>query len=103
MQENNFNTTVQSLFKGMDSFITTKTVVGDAVHIGETIILPLVEVSFGVGAVRSARIKRTVRPEVLAARLRRAPCWLSRMAMQNWSMSRIRTALPKFWIWHRSW
>ena len=50
MQENNFNTTVQSLFKGMDSFITTKTVVGDAVHIGDTIILPLIEVSFGVGA-----------------------------------------------------
>ena len=39
MQENNFNTTVQSLFKGMDSFITTKTVVGEAVHIGDTIIL----------------------------------------------------------------
>jgi uncharacterized spore protein YtfJ len=50
MQENNFNNTVQSLFKGMDSFITTKTVVGDAVHIGDTIILPLVEVTFGVGA-----------------------------------------------------
>ena len=50
MQENNFNTTVQSLFKGMDSFITTKTVVGDAVHIGDTIILPLVDVSFGVAA-----------------------------------------------------
>lgn len=50
MQENNFNNTVQSLFKGMDSFLTTKTVVGDAVHIGDTIILPLVEVSFGVGA-----------------------------------------------------
>lgn len=50
MQENNFNTTVQSLFKGMDSFISTKTVVGDAVHIGDTIILPLIEVSFGVAA-----------------------------------------------------
>lgn len=50
MQENNFNTTVQSLFKGMDSFITTKTVVGEAVNIGDTIILPLIEVSFGVGA-----------------------------------------------------
>lgn len=50
MQENSFNNTVQSLFKGMDSFITTKTVVGDAVHIGDTIILPLVEVTFGVGA-----------------------------------------------------
>lgn len=34
----------------MDSFITTKTVVGDAVTIGDTIILPLVDVSFGVGA-----------------------------------------------------
>lgn len=50
MSENNFNTTVESLFKGMDSFITTKTVVGDAIHIGDTIILPLVDVSFGVGA-----------------------------------------------------
>ena len=34
----------------MDSFITTKTVVGDAVHIGDTIILPLIDVTFGVGA-----------------------------------------------------
>ena len=50
MAENNFNTKVESLFKGMDSFITTKTVVGDAIHIGETIILPLVDVSFGVAA-----------------------------------------------------
>ena len=45
-----FEKTVESLFKGMDSFITTKTVVGDAIHIGDTIILPLVDVSFGVGA-----------------------------------------------------
>lgn len=46
----NFQSTVESLFKGMENFITTKTVVGDAVHIGDTIILPLVDVSFGVGA-----------------------------------------------------
>ena len=51
MAENNsFNSTVASLFQGMDSFITTKTVVGDAIHIGDTIILPLVDVSFGVAA-----------------------------------------------------
>lgn len=50
MAENNFQSTVESLFKGMDSFITTKTVVGDAVTVGDTIILPLVDVSFGVGA-----------------------------------------------------
>ena len=47
---NTFDTTVESLFKDMDSFITTKTVVGDAVTVGDTIILPLVDVSFGVGA-----------------------------------------------------
>ena len=50
MADNSFHTTVESLFKGMDSFITTKTVVGDAIHIGDTIILPLVDGSFGMGA-----------------------------------------------------
>ena len=50
MADNSFNNTVESLFKGMDSFITTKTVVGDAIHIGDTIILPLVDLSFGVAA-----------------------------------------------------
>ena len=50
MAEDKLTTTVESLFKGMDNFITTKTVVGEAIHIGETIILPLVDVSFGVAA-----------------------------------------------------
>lgn len=51
MSENNFNATVGSLFKGMEGFLTTKTVVGDAVKFDDgTIILPLVDVSFGVGA-----------------------------------------------------
>lgn len=51
MADNSFSTTVESLFKGMDTFLTTKTVVGDAVQVEDgTIILPLVDVSFGVGA-----------------------------------------------------
>ena len=51
MSENNFNATVASLFKGMEGFLTTKTVVGDAVKFDDgTIMLPLVDVSFGVGA-----------------------------------------------------
>lgn len=50
MAENNFQETVTSLFKGMDSFLTAKTVIGDAVTVKDTIILPLVDVSFGVGA-----------------------------------------------------
>lgn len=52
MEKNNeiFHDTVGSLFQGMDSFLSTKTVVGEAIHIGDTIILPLVDVTFGVGA-----------------------------------------------------
>lgn len=51
MSDNNFNATVASLFQGMEGFLTTKTVVGDAVKFDDgTIILPLVDVSFGVGA-----------------------------------------------------
>ncbi len=51
MGDNKFNETVSSLFNGMEGFLTTKTVVGDAVKFDDgTIILPLVDVSFGVGA-----------------------------------------------------
>lgn len=51
MSNNNFDSTVESLFKGLDSFLTTKTVVGDAVKFDDgTIVLPLVEVTFGMGA-----------------------------------------------------
>ena len=47
---NKFNSTVESLFSGMDSFVSAKTVVGDAVTVNDTIIVPLVDVAFGVGA-----------------------------------------------------
>ncbi|WP_167954721.1 GerW family sporulation protein [Anaerosporobacter faecicola] len=51
MADNSFGSTVEALFKGMDSFLTTKTVVGEAVKVEDgTIILPLVDVSFGVAA-----------------------------------------------------
>lgn len=59
MAENNgFTTTVESLFKGMDNFITAKTVVGDAIHVDDTIILPLVDVTFGMGAGAFAQDKK---------------------------------------------
>lgn len=50
MSENNFVSSVESLFHGMDDFLSANTVVGEAVHIGDTIILPLVDVSFGCAA-----------------------------------------------------
>lgn len=50
MAENYFAATVEALFKGMDHFVTTKTVVGDAVKIDGAIILPLVDVTCGMAA-----------------------------------------------------
>ncbi len=50
MADNNFENTVGSLFKGMENYITTKTIVGEAIHVGDTIIVPLADVSFGVAA-----------------------------------------------------
>lgn len=50
MAENTFESTVSSLFKGMENYITTKTIVGEAITVGDTIILPLADVSFGVAA-----------------------------------------------------
>lgn len=45
-----FQNTVQELFKGMNEFISSKTVVGEEIRVGDTILLPLVDVSFGIGA-----------------------------------------------------
>ena len=47
---NTFNANVDSLFKGMDNFVTTKTVVGQAQVLGDVTIVPLADVSFGMGA-----------------------------------------------------
>jgi uncharacterized spore protein YtfJ len=38
------------LFGKMENFISTKTVVGEPIHIGDVIIVPLVDVTFAVGA-----------------------------------------------------
>lgn len=50
MADNQITGVVEALLKGMEQVVTTKTVVGEATQIGDTIILPLVDVSFGVGA-----------------------------------------------------
>ena len=49
MGNENFKATVSALFQGMDSVVSSKTVVGEAIHVGDTIILPLIDVSFGLG------------------------------------------------------
>ena len=47
--ENNFTSNLETLFGNLDSFISSKTVVGEPIHVGDVIMLPLVDVLFGVG------------------------------------------------------
>ena len=47
---NHFTSAIEAMFQGVDQLVTTKTVVGDAVRVDDAIILPLMDVSFGVGA-----------------------------------------------------
>lgn len=48
--KNQFASTIEALFQGLDQFVTTKTVVGDAVRVEDAIILPLIDVSCGMAA-----------------------------------------------------
>jgi len=48
MMTNNEN--LNTLFSKMEEFISTKTVVGEPVHIGNVILVPLVDVTFGMAA-----------------------------------------------------
>jgi len=48
--DSNFKRHVDSLMSGMEGFVNSKTVVGEPIHVDNTIILPLVDVSFGLGA-----------------------------------------------------
>lgn len=56
--KNEFGSVMESLLKGVDSILSTKTVVGEAKEFGDTIILPLVDVTFGIGAGGSAGEKK---------------------------------------------
>ena len=46
---NALNSNIESLFGKMEDFISTKTVVGDPIHVGDVLVIPLIEVTFGVG------------------------------------------------------
>ncbi len=50
-----FSNTIETLLKNVDSVLSTKTVVGDAKQIGDTVIVPLVDVSFGIAAGGSSK------------------------------------------------
>ena len=43
------NSSIEALCSKLDDFISTKTVVGEAITIGDVVLLPLIEVAFGLG------------------------------------------------------
>ena len=49
MADVNIDNMIDSLMKGMGGFFSTKTVVGEPRKIDDTIIIPLVDVTFGMG------------------------------------------------------
>lgn len=54
-----FQETVDSLLERLNAYLTTKTVVGEAIYINDTVILPLADVQFGVGAGAFVKSDRT--------------------------------------------
>ena len=59
MADNSFNEVVNSMMQGMESFLSSKTVVGEPTQAGDTTIIPLVDVTFGVGAGASSPEKKS--------------------------------------------
>ena len=49
-EKNNFDESVKALLNGLDGFVSTKTVVGNAATVNDCTIIPFMDVSLGVGA-----------------------------------------------------
>ena len=49
MAGNNFKDNIDALVGGMSGYLNTKTVVGEAITVGDNILLPLADISYGMG------------------------------------------------------
>ena len=49
-KQNSFNQVLESVMQGAQGVLTSRTVVGEPITVGDTIIIPLSDVSIGVGA-----------------------------------------------------
>ncbi len=47
---NNVKEIIDTVFQGLDGFVSTKTVVGEPMQLGNATLIPLIEVSCGMGA-----------------------------------------------------
>lgn len=60
MKETKFSEVIESLFKGMETVLSTDTVIGEPKQIGDTIIVPIIDVAFGVGANSGSKEKSDI-------------------------------------------
>lgn len=49
MAENSINESLKALLSGLDGFSASKTVVGDPITVNDTVLIPLMDMSVGVG------------------------------------------------------
>jgi len=65
----NVSDNLQALFSKMENFVSTKTVVGEPVHFGDIILIPLVEATFGAGTHLNDKTERQTGGGGLGARI----------------------------------
>ena len=75
MAENQFPSTVDALLKGMDNFITTKTVVGEPLKVEDAVIIPLMDVSCGMEPAPMSRIPKPIPAAAWEPGCPPAPSW----------------------------
>ena len=49
-ERNSFQTSVRELLNGLDGFVSTRSVVGEPIRMGEATLIPLMDIQIGVGA-----------------------------------------------------
>ena len=69
MADNNITNVMDAMMKNMDHLVGTKTVIGESVKVGDAVIIPLVDVSFGVAAGATSRDKKNAGAGGLSAKL----------------------------------
>lgn len=73
-EEINFGSSVDELLKGLEGFVSSKTVVGEPIQVNDATIIPLVDMKFGMGAGAFKKIVTIRRQEELELILAHVPC-----------------------------
>ena len=83
-ERNNFQASVRELLSGLDGFVSTRSVVGEPIRMGEATLIPLMDIQIATAA-------RALGPQAASARPSNPPaCCFFRTARSNSSASRMK-------------